>query len=115
MLAAGSLGTVFGDFSSATLGQGLGLGFRGGNFAATIAGIIVLTAVFLVGRQNRLQTQIVYFWLTVVLIRAAGTAAGDALAHTIGLNIGTIISGIVFVAVVSFWREPAALRPRPQP
>ena len=105
MLLAGSLGTVLGDFSSATLGKGLGWGFQGGNIAATAAGAVVLAAVFLAGRNRGLQTQTAYFWLTVVLIRAAGTAAGDALAHSVGLNVSSLLSGLVFVAAVSFWHD----------
>ncbi len=111
MLAAGSLGTVLGDFGSAMLGKGLALGFRGGNIAATIAGTVVIALLFFLWR-NRLQVAPAFFWVSVVLIRAAGTAAGDALAHGVGLAASTIASGLAFVALVSLWRDsPVAHRP----
>jgi uncharacterized membrane-anchored protein len=114
MVAAGSLGTVLGDFGSGTLGQTLGLGFRGGNFAATALGTLLIVLLFLLWRGRR-PTAPVFFWVAVVLIRAAGTAAGDALAHSAGLVVSTILSGLVFVALVSYWRGSPAGHPRRQP
>jgi uncharacterized membrane-anchored protein len=107
MLAAGSLGTVLGDFGSATLGKALALGFRGGNIAASLAGAVMIAIVFLVGLRLRNRLNPLFFWVAVTLIRAAGTAAGDASAHALGLGVSTILSGLVFVAVVSFWRDRA--------
>jgi uncharacterized membrane-anchored protein len=45
----------------------------------------------------------------VAVARTAGTAIGDLLAGNrvlnIGLNVSTLITGIVFVSVLLFWRS----------
>lgn len=92
---AGVLGTVGGDAVS----YGLALG----NLRATIVLGLPLGFVFFFGRNGAL-TQLYYYWFTVVLIRSAGTAAGDWLAHRawglLDLRGATAVSGAVFCAFV---------------
>lgn len=95
MLLAGIMGTVLGDYFS----FGLKLGTLK---AAFILGVPMALALYCGGR--RLRTQLFYYFLTVVLIRAAGTAAGDYLARNIGLGVSTLLSGIVFVAFIACWQ-----------
>jgi uncharacterized membrane-anchored protein len=104
MLIAGTLGTVIGDMAS----FGSGLGTAG---ASLIEGGVLL-ALLLIGRTGPLAA-LWFYWLTVVAVRAAGTSAGDFLAHDVfGLAVSTLVSGLVFVATLLLWREraPAALR-----
>ncbi len=96
MLLAGTLGTVVGDYFS--------FGLKLGTLRATFALGAPLALAFFLGR-NWLRTQLLYYFLTVVLIRAAGTAAGDYMARRMGLPLSTLISGIVFVAFLVMWRE----------
>jgi hypothetical protein len=41
------------------------------------------------------------------MVRAAGTAVGDYEAgrHMLGLPLGTLITGTLFVALLAMWRE----------
>lgn len=91
MFVAGVLGTVGGDAMS--------YGIRLGNMIATIALGVPLALAFWFGR-NGLLRQLYYYWLTVALIRSAGTSAGDWLANRIGLAPATAASGAVFFALV---------------
>jgi uncharacterized membrane-anchored protein len=94
MFLAGVLGTLVGDAVSYPLHLG--------NLGATIALGVPLAILLAVGR-NGLLGRIAYYWTAVVLIRSAGTAAGDLIAHhMLGLSLGTAVTGIVFVAVVTF-------------
>jgi uncharacterized membrane-anchored protein len=96
MLLAGALGTVLGDYFS--------FGLKLGTLKATFVLSVPLTIVFLLG-GHWLRTQLLYYFLTVVLIRAAGTAAGDYMAKRLTLPLSTLISGIVFVAFLMLWRD----------
>jgi uncharacterized membrane-anchored protein len=51
-----------------------------------------------------------FYWLTVVTVRAAGTAVGDFLAgrHMLGLPLSTLVTGMLFVALLAMWRQPTA-------
>jgi uncharacterized membrane-anchored protein len=91
MCLAGILGTLAGDFTSfvtglGTLGASLALG----------AGV---AAMLFRGKSGQLL-QPFYYWATVALIRSAGTAAGDFLAHGIGLGLSTAVTGLVFIAFI---------------
>jgi uncharacterized membrane-anchored protein len=90
MFVAGILGTVGGDAMS--------YGIRLGNLGATIALGAPLALAFWFGR-NGLLTQFYHCWLTVALIRSAGTSAGDLLANRIGLTSATAASGAAFFAL----------------
>jgi uncharacterized membrane-anchored protein len=94
MFVAGVLGTVGGDAMS--------YGVRLGNAGATLAIGAPLALALFIGRKG-LLTQLYYYWITVALIRSAGTAAGDWLAHgPIGMTLATVASGAVFFAAVLF-------------
>lgn len=91
MFFAGVLGTVAGDATSYALDFG--------NFYAMLSLGAILAVMLLFGKGG-LQTQLVYYWLTIAMIRSAGTAAGDMFAHAVfGLQLSTEITGLVFVAV----------------
>src|ERR1700761_4399596 len=98
MFVAGTLGTVIGDYCS----HNLKLDDAG---AALLLSAIV-AILFLIGRHGRLLLLPLY-WLTVVAIRAAGTALGDFIAsrHMLGLAWSTAVTGVVFVAILIIWRE----------
>lgn len=99
MMLAGVLGTIGGDFASfgihmTTVGAAV-------VFFALTAGSIRLFAA-----RGMLLAAIPY-WATVALIRTAGTAGGDAVAHGIGLVASSIVTGAVFVGlVVCLYRRP---------
>lgn len=103
MFIAGTLGTVIGDFCS----HNLGLGDAGA--AITLSPIVVV--LLLVGWRGPLRL-LPFYWLTVVAIRAAGTAVGDFVSgrNMLGLPISTAVTGILFVALLAFWKE----RPIPE-
>jgi uncharacterized membrane-anchored protein len=48
-----------------------------------------------------------FYWLTVVLIRAAGTAVGDFISgrNMLGLPVSTAVTGALFIALLVIWRE----------
>jgi uncharacterized membrane-anchored protein len=96
MLLAGALGTVLGDYFS----FGLKLGTLRAAFILSVPVAIVL---YLGG--SRLLTQLSYYFLTVVMIRAAGTAAGDYMARNIGLSLSTLVSGMAFVEFLTMWKS----------
>jgi len=94
MLLAGTLGTLVGDYFSFPLGFG--------NLYATLFLGAVLVMIFFIGRKINLDW-LAYFWLVVVLIRSAGTSAGDYFAHHLfGLPVSTLITGILFIGFLVF-------------
>jgi uncharacterized membrane-anchored protein len=103
MFIAGTLGTVIGDYCS----HNLHLGDAG---ASLVLGSI-LAALFVTARSGLLQS-LSYYWLTIVAVRAAGTVVGDLLAgrHMLGLPTSTLVTGILFVALLTVWKEPAELK-----
>lgn len=108
MLIAGTLGTVLGDFAAGDAKLGLGY--------ASILLSLVLAMVFYSG-AGRLQTT-VFYWSTIVIVRAAGTTVADFCASNRGLGLGlrwsTALTGLVFVAALWFWRQGTReLRPAP--
>jgi uncharacterized membrane-anchored protein len=48
-----------------------------------------------------------FYWLIVVLIRAAGTAVGDFISgrNMLGLPASTAVTGALFVGLPVIWRE----------
>jgi uncharacterized membrane-anchored protein len=89
MLIAGTLGTAIGDGTADALGLGVAMG-------TVVLGAI--TAVLFVLRAWPAAAITAGYWVTVVAVRAAGTTMGDWSAHTIGLEVGTLCSGLVFIA-----------------
>ena len=101
MFIAGTLGTVIGDFCSHNL-------HLGDAWASLLLGSI-LALLFVTARSGLLRS-LSYYWLTIVAVRAAGTVVGDLLAgrHLLGLPTSTLVIGILFVALLTVWKDPAA-------
>lgn len=97
MLSAGVFGTVLGDICEHRIGMGV---------SAVLLSAIFLAVLF-AGRGRAAQIVALY-WTTVAVARTAGTAIGDWLAENrivhIGLPLSTLISGIMFVAVLVLWK-----------
>lgn len=103
MLVAGTLGTVMGDYVS----HNLHLGDLWGSVALSIP----LLALFAIGSRGLIWS-LPFYWVTVVMVRAAGTLVGDYFAgrKVLGLPTSTLVTGLVFVALLVLWRphrEPA--------
>jgi uncharacterized membrane-anchored protein len=99
MLVAGTLGTVIGDYVSHNLRLGDGL--------ASMALGLPLGVLFLIGSRGPIWS-LPFYWATIVMVRAAGTAVGDFLAGRgiLGLPLSTAATGITFVALLLVWRGP---------
>ena len=97
MLGAGVFGTVAGDLSEHGMGEGI----------AALALTVLFCAVLFFTYRHASRWVAVY-WTTVAVARTAGTAIGDWFAESKALHIGlplcTLLSGIVFLAVLLFWR-----------
>ena len=102
MFIAGTLGTVIGDYCS----HNLGLDDAGASLL--LSPIVVL--LFLTGRRG-LLVLLPFYWLTVVAIRAAGTAVGDLVSgrSMLGLPLSTALTGILFVALLLICKESTKL------
>jgi uncharacterized membrane-anchored protein len=100
MFIAGSLGTVIGDYCSHDL--------QLGDAGASILLSPILGLLFVVARGGLLQS-LWFYWLTVVMVRAAGTAVGDFVSgrNMLGLPLSTLVTGMLFVALLALWRQPA--------
>jgi uncharacterized membrane-anchored protein len=100
MFIAGTLGTVIGDYCS----HNLGLDDAG----ASLLLCPILALLFVIARNGLLKA-LWFYWLTVVMVRAAGTAVGDLFAgrHMLGLPLSTLLTGVLFVALLAMWRQPA--------
>jgi uncharacterized membrane-anchored protein len=98
MFIAGTLGTVIGDFCSHN--QRL----DDGGAAVVLSPIVAV--LLLVGWRGPLRL-LPYYWLTVVTIRAAGTAVGDFVSgrNMLGLPVCTAVTGILFAELLAFWHE----------
>jgi uncharacterized membrane-anchored protein len=98
MFISGTLGTVIGDFCS----HNMGLDDAG----ASILLSPIVAVLILAGRGGRLLL-LPFYWLTVVLIRAAGTAVGDFISgrNMVGLSVSTAVTGALFIALPVVRRE----------
>jgi uncharacterized membrane-anchored protein len=104
MMLAGVLGTVGGDAAAKSLTN---------PGAAAVFFAIAGAAIAYLGRRGLLLVAGAY-WIVVGLIRTAGTAGGDTVAHAIGLAPSTVLTGAVFlVLVVASSRSPAIIRVAP--
>jgi uncharacterized membrane-anchored protein len=99
MLTAGVFGTVLGDYSQKVMGQGL---------AAALLSVVFAAGLLLIYRRSSWHAVYAY-WLLIGIARTTGTAIGDWLAENkmmnIGLPLSTTLSGLIFAAVVIFWRN----------
>jgi len=110
MFIAGTLGTVIGDFCSHNRG------LDDGGAAILLSPIVAV--LLAVGGRGPLRL-LPFYWLTVVAIRAAGTAVGDFLSgrNILGLPSSTALTGILFVVLLLVWKEtdrseqPPAVKP----
>lgn len=100
MFIAGTLGTVIGDFCSHNLR------LDDGGAAILLSPIVALLLV--IGWRGPLR-MLPFYWLTVVAIRAAGTAVGDFISgrNLLGLPLSTAVTGILFVILLLAWKESA--------
>jgi uncharacterized membrane-anchored protein len=98
MFLAGTLGTVIGDFCSHNL--------RLDDAGAAIALSPIVAVLLLVGWRGPLRL-LPFYWLTVVAIRAAGTAVGDLISgrNMLGLPMSTAVAGILFVLLLLLWKQ----------
>jgi uncharacterized membrane-anchored protein len=100
------LGTVIGDFCSHNLGLG------DGGAAILLSPIVAVLLAIGWGGPLRLLP---FYWLTVVVIRAAGTAVGDVVSgrNVLGLPTSTALMGSVFVVLLFVWKETERSEPPP--
>lgn len=99
MFAAGTLGTVAGDFLAFDRDLGVVP-------ASAMMTLVVIAAFGL--RAWPASTPIATFWMAVVVIRTWGTNVGDMLADGIGLDLSTAISGAALICLLLAWRERPA-------
>ncbi|MDR3612670.1 MAG: hypothetical protein P4L53_03835 [Candidatus Obscuribacterales bacterium] len=87
---------MLGDFVSDGLSLGSGLG-------SVILGFSLLLWLFL-QRQLKLCAAI-FYWVTLLLVRAVGTTSGDYLSGTDGLNLGfgpsSALMAVILLLVLS--------------
>ncbi|MDR3494704.1 MAG: hypothetical protein P4L82_08875 [Ancalomicrobiaceae bacterium] len=92
MTLAGILGTLVGDAMSYAVGLG--------NLDAMLVLAVPLAVALALGGKA-LSTRLAVYWPVIALIRSAGTAAGDLLAHgMIGLAAATAVTAAVFAGLV---------------
>jgi uncharacterized membrane-anchored protein len=91
MLIAGTLGTVGGDYVAQVIGLDGGMG----TVVLGAALAVALSARVFLGLGGRPS-----YWGTVVLVRCAGTTAGDYFAGRHGLNWGLPISSAVWAVLM---------------
>jgi uncharacterized membrane-anchored protein len=116
MALAGIVGTLIGDFSSVGFGF---VSYYVSHLAGTVpgsfdfswlqSGHLVGTVIFgafmawMMSRNTIANLAKPYkYWTLLALIRTAGTAAGDYLAHTsLGLFNSTILTGFIFAVIIA--------------
>jgi uncharacterized membrane-anchored protein len=98
MLVAGTLGTVIADYLSHNLHLG--------DDVASILLSFALAVFFATGRKGLIWWP-PFYWATVIMVRAAGTAVGDYFASRgmLGLPLSTFASGVAFLALLFFWND----------
>jgi uncharacterized membrane-anchored protein len=101
MMIAGTLGTIGGDYVADVIGLDAGLGTVTLGAALAVA-LTARTVLGLVGRMS--------YWGVVVLVRCAGTTAGDYFAGRHGLNWGLPVStsvwAVAMIALLLCWPTP---------
>jgi hypothetical protein len=80
-----------------------------GRAAASILLSPILGLLFVVARGGLLGS-LWFYWLTVAMVRAAGTAVGDLVASRgmLGLPLSTLVTGVIFVGLLIAWKEAGA-------
>jgi len=107
MLAAGTLGTAAGDWVAEETPLGLGFG------SAVL--VVILIAVWFVSEYFGKMSK-VWYWVTIVAARTAGTTLGDLLASRRGLGLGlwvsTICTSLLLAGIIVLWRDRRTARLR---
>lgn len=105
MIVASTLGPVLSDFGA----YGLGLG----SFGAAAVLLVMLAGSFALHLLPSPSRPLVH-WLTVVLIRAAGTALADLLVRSPGLHMGlaaaTVAAGLATLLLLLLWPPERSAR-----
>ncbi len=71
-----------------------------------LGGVLAIVSILYREGLRRNSINILYYWLAVVLIRSAGNAAGRLVNTTrLHLPLSTLVSGLVFIGVLMFWKE----------
>ena len=106
MLAAGTLGTVFGDW----LAEKDNLNF--GAYVASLIGVpVFLAALFLATTVGKMTKP--WYWVAVIACRTLGTDLGDASVtflrgftptRSMGLWLSTILTSCLLAGIVHFWK-----------
>ena len=112
MLAAGTLGTVIGDWLAER--DNLALGPYMASLACVPVFLVALLLAVTIGRMTK-----PWYWIVIVACRTLGTDLGDASVaflrgftptRSMGLWVSTILTGCLLVATVCFWRYRAVER-----
>jgi len=92
MVLAGVLGTFGGDY----LSYPAGLGNLWAMLISATAALVVLAV-----RWRAVRHDVFSYWIIIALIRTAGTAGGDLLAHgAVGLGPSTAITALTFAVAI---------------
>jgi len=97
ILFSNTLGTALGDF----LSDSSGLGFQGGAFLIGSL-LIIISLTYFFSRVSR----VFLFWTAFILTRPYGAEIGDLLTKPEdkgGLNLGTLNSSLVLLAILGFY------------
>lgn len=90
ILTSSTLGTSIGDW----LAHNTPLGFDG----ATILLLVLLSVVAIV-YFTKIASNLLLYWLTIILTHPIGATMGDYMTKPEGLNLGNVIASLTLVAV----------------
>jgi uncharacterized membrane-anchored protein len=95
MLAASALGTNLGDFWADQLSLGLAMSF---------ASLAIISAALIAGDRRLGRSTEIFFWLTIVFLRAMATNVGDFLTDHLGVSrlVSTPLLGMATLAAGYF-------------
>ncbi len=103
MLLAGTLGTVFGDFVADLI-----------ELPNATALFTMLLIVVLTFSRHAVSRTVIGYWLTIILIRTAGTNMGDFLTDGDGIGLplplSTGMTGVLLLAMVMLWKPKVAVK-----
>lgn len=83
----------------------------GSSYAALTIAAVVIVLLYLQRRTRPVRLHA--FWLTTTLVRADGISIGDVLVKSasvqMGLALSALLSGVVIVVLLIWWRPPKSL------